>query len=80
MFAPEKIVKQHVHSDGTTTYLIVSSQMSYFSPSGKARLAVRVRYHVYANMVEGEITNGERSKHGFTSKAAATKYFKGVVS
>ncbi len=78
MFAPEKIVAQHTHQDGTTTYLIVSSEMSYFTTSGRASMSVRTRYHVYANMVDGEVANGPLTKWHFKSKGEARKYFNAV--
>lgn len=80
MFDKNKIIAQETHADGTTTYLINSSSMSYFSKSGKARLAIKTRYHVYANMTEGVPTNGKLSQFGFTSKAKAVAYFKRLVT
>lgn len=58
------------------TFLVQSTSMTYFSPSGKARLGTKTTYHVYADMVEGQ--ESERSKFHFTKKSEALKYFKSL--
>jgi len=60
-------------SSDTTLYLVGESRMSYFTPSGKARLAANAKYHVYyIDDDTGETIDG---RYHFTSKVKATKAF-----
>jgi len=62
--------------DGTTFGLTSSSQLSYFSPGGKARLKMNTTYSVEAL---GTL-NDPRARYHFTSKAEAMKYLKSLES
>lgn len=62
--------------NGGMTYLVPSTTMTYFSPSGKARLGTKTTYNVYADMIDGQ--ESDRSRFHFKTKSEALKYFKSL--
>ena len=60
------------------SYLVQSTTMTYFSPSGKARLGTKTTYHVYADMDMADGQESDRSRFHFATKSEAIKYFKSL--
>jgi hypothetical protein len=49
-----KPIKEILNQDGSYTVVVPSQQMSYFTPSGKARLKLETSYVVYRIDFDGE--------------------------
>lgn len=56
-------------------FLYTTQNMSYFSPSGKAKLKVEVKYCV--QICEGELLDIVKH-YSFTNKTEAKKHFKNI--
>ena len=70
------VLKVSEFSDGIIA-LIRTVEMSYFSPSGKARLGTTKRYSIYC-IDTTESRNTSDSRFNYTSKAEATKYYNSI--
>lgn len=73
--------KEQQAADGSYVVLITSSELSYFSPSGRARLRAVTNYTVYRIDFDGEDEVADCVPLGrFTRKTDALKEFKGALS